>query len=234
MLALIFARPAVISFQQLLDTAFPTEADLALVRSVTNGILLADSVQSSEAFLGALVGRDLTGHIRRAAILYSMDMSCKSGDLPFESTMTKMPLGGGHWVELRSENFRAQICRTDHAAAFPTDTPTRQDQRLSNQLDLFAIDSNVTSIRSPIQMELYAWLTFGANGNQLTHLAWGMPKSGRDEWLARTNVLTRLGEAGVDVVDTDAPSRAVKLQFRDHIEEALRRQNENAGADQVG
>lgn len=220
----------VTSFQELLDNAFPSDTDAALARSVAQGLLLAESVSSSEAFLCTPIGNDMAGHVRRAAVLHSVHQSCEAGDLPFSSAISKMPLGGGHWVELRSDNFRAHICRTDNPQAFPTDTPTRQDQRLSNQFELFEPSPIVIPIRQPAEMELYAWLTFGANAGDLTHLCWGMPKAGRNEWLARVNVIRRLGAAAIDVTNADTPSEAVKLQFRDHIERTLRRDDESTGA----
>jgi hypothetical protein len=218
-----------VPFQQLLDEAFPPSTDLALMRSVSQAIALAADVMDHEPFLKSLIGADIRGHIRRAAVLFSVHEGCKVGDLPFASEMTRMPLGGGHWVELRSGPFRAHVCRTDGPVAFPEETPTRQDQRLSNQLELFAPDSVVVPLRTPAPPEMYAWLTFGASGHDLTHLCWGMPEAGRNGWLARTNVLNRLGPAA-DVV-ADVPTPAVVLRFRDHIEEALRKDSDESNSD---
>lgn len=218
-----------IPFQQLLDDAFPPSTDLALTRSVEQAIILANDVMDHEPFLKSLIGGDIKGHIRRAAVLFSVHESCKVGDLPFESAMTKMPLGGGHWVEMRSGSFRAHVCRTDGPVAFPEETPTRQDQRLSNQLDFFKPDPVVVPLRPSPMEEMYAWLTFGANGPTLTHLCWGMPEHSRNNWLARTNVLNRLGPT--EVAPSETPAPAVVLRFRDHIEDSLRKDEDETNFD---
>ena len=216
------------SFQDQLDEAFPLGTDAALVRCVSQAILLASDVMDNEPFLGSLIGGDIRGHVRRAAVLFNVHECCRAGDLPFASEMTRMPLGGGHWVELRSGAFRAHICRTDGPIAFPEETPTRQDQRLSNQLE-FNLDPVVVPFRAPAAAEMYAWLTFGATGRDLTHLCWGMPEAGRNSWLARINVINRVGT--VEAEPAQAPTSAVVLRFRDHIEEALRKDEEESDSD---
>lgn len=218
-----------LKFQEQLDVAFPPDTDAALLRSVSQAIMLASDAMSNEPFLNSLIGDDIRGHIRRAAVLFNVHESCRAGDLPFASEMTRMPLGGGHWVELHSGAFRAHICRTEGPVAFPEETPTRQDQRLSNQLDMFKPDSVVVPFRTPVTSEMYAWLTFGAEGRELTHLCWGMPEAGRNSWLARTNVFRRLGPAEVRIDASDVPAAAVVLRFRDHIEEELRRDDQDQG-----
>lgn len=216
-----------ITFQEQLDEAFPAHADAALVRCVSQSIALASEVMAGESFLNSLIGADIRGHIRRAAVLFNIHENCRTGDLPFASEMTRMPLGGGHWVELRSGVFRAHICRTDGPVAFPEETPTRQDQRLSNQLHLFETDPVVVPFRSCATSEMYAWLTFGAEGRELTHLCWGMPEAGRNNWLARSNVLARLSSAGsITPERPDELAPAVVLRFREHIEEELRRSDD--------
>ena len=208
------------NFQGQLDEDFPATTDAALARIVAQAVMLAGDAMDSEPFLASLIGGDIRGHIRRAAVLFNVHESCRAGDLPFASEMARMPLGGGHWVELRSGAFRAHICRTEGPVAFPEETPTRQDQRLSNQLRL-DLEPVVVPLRPAPADELYAWLTFGAAGRDLTHLCWGMPEAGRNSWLARTNVLARLGPAAE--VAPEAVPTAVVLRFRDHVEEALRK-----------
>src|SRR4051812_42692924 len=111
------------TFQEQLDEAFAPGADATLVRVVSQAIVLASEVMDHEPFLKSLIGSDIRGHIRRAAVLFSVHESCQAGDLPFDSEMTRMPLGGGHWVELRSGSYRAHICRTEGPIAFPEETP---------------------------------------------------------------------------------------------------------------
>lgn len=230
MLARNYRSAAVVSFQEQLDEAFPPDTDVSLVRSISQAIMIAGDVMDHEPFLKSLIGSDIRGHIRRAAVLFNVHESCQAGDLPFVSQMTRMPLGGGHWVELRSGSYRAHICRTDNPNAFPEETPTRQDQRLSNQLELFERDPVVVPFRASPAPEMYAWLTFGATGRNLTHLCWGMPEAGRNNWLARTNVINRSGPI-IGAVTPETPAPAVILRFRDHIEEALRKDDEESDSD---
>ena len=207
-------------FQELLDEAFPLEADANLIRGVSEGIMLADSTMASASFLKSFVGQDIRGHIRRAGILYRLHSMTTTGDLPFASTMAKMPRGNWHWIELRSKSFNAHVCRTDAPDAFPTDTPTRQDDRLTNQPDLFRDRSTVVPIKG-----YSAWLTFGVgDSGALGHLCWGMPNAEEDVWLARTNVIRRARQSEV-VVPLEAP-KATALRFREHIEETLKGKDE--------
>ncbi|MEY2942844.1 MAG: hypothetical protein RLY97_858, partial [Pseudomonadota bacterium] len=179
------------SFQEMLDKAFPPETDANVVRGVNEGILLADSTLDSANFLKSQIGRDLRGHLRRAAILFRLHSMATEGDLPFISTLSKMPRGNWHWIELKSGIFTSHICRTDASDAFPIDTPTRQDDRLTNQDDLFLPSAVVTPIKG-----YTAWLTFGTgDSGMLGHLCWGMPKANEDVWLARTNIIRRARES---------------------------------------
>jgi hypothetical protein len=213
-------------FQEQLDTAFPDSTDEHVIRGVTEGIMLADKIIENEPFLRTLVGQDLRGHLRRAGILFRLHGMATDGELPFQSSMIQMPRGNWHWVELRSQNIRSHVCRTDGPALFPTDTPTRQDDRLSNQGDLFLIDPALTdiSVRS-------AWLMFGmGDSGALGHLCWGMPNAKSDIWLARTNIMRRVEAKGVGV-RIEAPSKSLGLKFKQHIEESLGENGERTAAD---
>jgi len=212
------------SFQAQLDEAFPASSDASVIRGVTEGIMLADKTLENEPFLKSLVGQDLRGHIRRSGILYRLHQMAAEGDLPFEANMSQMPRGNWHWVELRSKSFTAHVCRTDGPSLFPTDTPTRQDDRLTNQADLFADTSAIVPING-----YTAWLTFGVgDGRALGHLCWGMPNAKEDVWLARTNILRRVAQR--EIVDkAESPTPLKTLKFRDHIEEALKSKNEDRG-----
>ncbi len=204
-------------FQEHLDEAFPASSDANVIRAVSEGILLADKTLDNETFLKSLVGQDLRGHMRRAGILYRLHQMTSVGDLPFHSTMTKMPRGNWHWIELKSKNFSSHVCRSDGPDQFPTDTPTRQDDRITNQGDLFRDVSTVVPIKGYM-----SWLTFGVgDSGALSHLCWGMPNAKEDVWLARTNIIRRAQTSDV-VVKFEPPSRMSGLKFRDHIEEALR------------
>lgn len=211
-------------FQDMLDEAFPASSDAGVIRGVTEGVMLADKTLDNETFLRSPVGRDLRGHIRRAGILFRLHQMATAGDLPFNSTMAKMRRGNWHWVELRSKNFTSHVCRTDGVALFPTDTPTRQDDRLTNQGDLFRDNFDVEPIKGYM-----SWLTFGAgDSGELSHLCWGMPNANDDIWLARTNIIKRARENEV-VVKMEPPASPMALKFRDHIEEAIKGKDEQQG-----
>lgn len=204
-------------FQDELDEAFPPSSDASVIRGVAEGIMLADKTLDNETFFRSLVGQDLRGHVRRAGILFRLHQMATAGDLPFQSDMAKMPRGNWHWVELRSRNFTSHVCRTDGPDLFPVDTPTRQDDRLTNQGDLFRDSSRIVPIKGYI-----AWLTFGVgDSGALGHLCWGMPNATDDVWLARTNIIKRARESEV-VVKFEPPTTRTDLKFRDHIEVALK------------
>lgn len=204
------------TMQQLLDSAFPQETDANLIRGVSEGIFLADSTLDSTPFLSSDVGADLRGHLRRSGILFRLHELCTLGDLPFNSTMSRMPRGNWHWTELQSGNFTSHVCRTDAPELFPVDSPTRQDDRVTNQGDLFFDTSSVIPIRG-----YFAWLTFGAgHSGSLGHLCWGMPSAKEDAWLARTNILRRAHE-NESFIPKEPATAAAKLKFRDHVEESL-------------
>jgi len=202
--------------QDALDAAFPPECDANLIRAVSEGIFLADSTMRSAGFLRSAVGTDIRGHVRRAGILHRIHEMAQDGDLPFRSTMSRMPRGNWHWIELQSKNFASHVCRTDAPDAFPDDTPTRQDERVTNQLDLFMSTSSVVPINGYL-----AWLTFGVgDSGALGHLCWGVPNANDDVWLARTNIIRR-AERNEKIIPFEQADLKTKLKFRDHVEEAL-------------
>jgi hypothetical protein len=218
--------------QERLDSAFPATTDAQLVRAVHQGVLLADGVIDNEAWLRGPLGRDVRGHLRRAGILSRVHAACVAGDLPFEATLDHMPRGPFHWVEVASGGFTAHICRTDSPSGFPEDTPTRQDERLTNRIDLF---ENVVPMKQVADSvpELFTWLTFGiGEGSQLGHLCWAMPARDEKSWLAHTNVLYRLAAAQIRV-EPEAPPERAKIQFKEQVAEALEAPQKAANEDRV-
>lgn len=211
-------------FQELLDEAYPETSDADVIRGVSQGIMLADNTLENHSFLKSVVGQDLRGHIRRAGILYRLHEMASAGDLPFDATMNRMLRGNWHWVELKSKGITAHLCRTDAAELFPKDTPTRQDDRLTNQPDFFEDNSSVIPISG-----YTAWLSFGVgDSGSLSHLCWGMPKDSEDVWLARTNIISRAKE-NETVVKFERPTPDLDLKFRDHVEESLKGKDEDEG-----
>jgi len=217
--------------QERLDDAFPSSADAQLARAVQQGVLLADGVVENERWLRNLLSKDVRGYLRRAAILARVHEACVAGDLPFASTLERMPRGPFHWVEVSSGGMKAHVCRTEAPSAFPEDTPTRQDERLSNQIGLFDNVVPLKEVAANIN-HLFAWLTFGvADAGQLGHLCWAMPASDGKSWLAHTNVLFRLAVAKVEV-EPEAPTERAILKFRDQISESVEKSDEKSTRDQ--
>src|SRR5258708_39901527 len=153
----------------------------------------------------------------------------KGGDLAFSAEIVPMPRGSWHGLEIRSDNFKAHICRSDGPYDFPEETLSRQDSRLVNQNDLFA--ENVVPISEALTKipELYAWRTFSAEKNGiLKDLCWAMPPSDSGSWLSHINVLRRAEQIAVtDDHPPEASAKPIKLRFRDHIEEVLSKQDES-------
>jgi hypothetical protein len=216
-------------FQKRLEAAFRPAADGETIRGVSEGILLADDVIENTPILRDAGGRDLRGHIRRAGIIFRLHDLCDRGDLPFSAEIVPMPHGSWHWLEIRSDSFKAHICRSDGPYDFPEETLSRQDSRLVNQTDLFA--ENVVPISEALAKipELYAWLTFSAEKNGiLKHRCWAMPPADSGSWLAHINVLKREEQTAVkDDRPVEEPTKTIKLRFRDHIEEALSKQDKS-------
>lgn len=160
---------------------------------------------------------------------------CARNELPFSAEIVPMPHGPWHWLEIRSgSNFLAHVCRTTSPHAFPEETLSRQDARLRNQDDLFALRAAdrgdvIVKIR-----EFYAWLTFGI-GQQglLEHLVSAMPPADDGDWLAYRDVLHHATSAislqpeAPPPTEPAAgpPSDGLNLRFQEHIEESLSKQN---------
>jgi|tagenome__1003787_1003787.scaffolds.fasta_scaffold20913880_2 hypothetical protein len=216
-------------FQKRLEAAFRPIADGETIRGVSEGILLADDVIENTPILRHAGGRDLRGHIRRAGIIFRLHDLCERGDLPFSADIVPMPHGSWHWLEIRSDNFKAHICRSDGPYDFPEETLSRQDSRLVNQADLFA--DNIVPISEALAKipKLCAWLTFSAEKNGiLKHLCWAMPPADSGSWLAHIDVLKRAEQTMVqDDRPVEEPAKVIKLRFRDHIEQALSKQDKN-------
>jgi hypothetical protein len=216
-------------FQKRLEAAFQPSTDGETIRGVSEGILLGDDLIENTPILRHAGGRDLRGHIRRAGIIFRLHDLCARGDLPFSAEIVPMPHGSWHWLEMRSDDFKAHICRSDGPYDFPEETLSRQDSRLVNQPDLFA--DNVVPINEVLRKipQLYAWLTFSAEKTGvLKHLCWAMPPADGGSWLAHINVLKRAELATVvEVPPAEEPAKIIKLRFRDHIAEVLSKQDES-------
>jgi hypothetical protein len=213
-------------FQQLLEVAFPASADFDVFRGVSRGIVLGDGLIENTPWLKEGGGHDLRGFARRHGIMFSVRDLCIKGDLPFSAEIVAMPHGPWHWLEIRSANFVAHICRTPGPYLFPDEALSRQDERLRNQLGLF--DEKVRDLGElvPKIREFYAWLTYGALASEgLQHLCWAMPPADESDWLAHRNIYRAdreiIPEPPLPSSAPDKPSEAIKLRFKEEIEKAL-------------
>jgi hypothetical protein len=70
----------------------------------------------------------------------------------------------------------------------PKETTLRDNERASNQGDLFE-DNSFTTELSRIR-RWYAWITFNADADgNLSHLAIGLPKARENDWLDLVSIL---------------------------------------------
>ena len=214
--------------QQRMRVAFPPSTDAVTIRAVREGVLLADDLIRNTPLLNTLIGRDYRGLIRRAGVMFSFHEACQRGDLPFKTSVRQMHRGHWHLLEIVSGAERAQICRTSEPDAFPDDTPVKQDERLVNQFDLFEEHPPVETLLLRIS-RLYVWLTFGVDARgAITHVCWATPAKREEQWLAFENILRRAAEEGAPVppVGSPPPDPKSKLRFKDHIEAALEKKND--------
>lgn len=216
--------PIIPEVQNRLRLGFPPASDAAMVRTVQEGILMADDLVASTPLLNSLVGRDIHGHIRRAGIAHRIKNRCDQGELPFVAVMSRMPIGNWHWLEIRSSGAHAHVCRTETAGGFPDDTPNRQDARLTNQFDLFDWSKNIVPISQSLANinSLYTWLTFGIGPKgKLCHLCWASPAPDNNSWLAFANILSSSMASQTSPPDPRTPDPLERMKFKEHIEEAL-------------
>jgi hypothetical protein len=214
-----------------LALAYPSSTFPMTIRCVRDGIILADEYLSSTAFMLTPVGLDLRGNLRRAAISFKIHELCTKGDLPFSTTMPKMERANWHQLEIRSGKCVGYLTRTEEEGGFPEDRPSRQDERLRNQGDLF--QPNVVALNESA-LNISAWLTWRADrkGN-LLHLCWGAPAADVDEWLGFSNLL-KTAAHDLPVVtssaDMTSPDPKERMRFREEVAEKLNRRNDDDDA----
>ena len=212
--------------QSVFEKAFPASADAEVVRAVTEGVLLADDLIAHTPFLATPVGKNLRGLMRRAGVMYRFHDLCELGDLPFQTSMVRMEEGSWHCLEIAADSFKAHVCRTDGPYSLPADSETRQDERLVNQLELFAPKGATFAELLPGIRQKYAMLTFSADHKgRIQHVCWGMPPRDGDEWLAHINVLHRI-ELPVITPAEARPDKTAKLKFKKYVEESLSKKDD--------
>lgn len=219
--------------QRELVSAFPPTTYSMTIRGVQEGIVLADDYLSSAPFMTSPLGRDIRGQVRRIGMMFRLHEMCVAGNLPFDSSMPKMERANWHQLELRSGKFAGHLTRTLTETAFPEDRPSRQDERLQNQGDLFS--SSIVPISEAVAAisRMAAWLTYRTNAKgQLLHLCWCAPAADEDDWLGFVNLL-KAGGASLPASPSPAPLPDPKLRIRLHdhiredIEKRIDRSNDN-------
>lgn len=218
--------------QEMIEANFPATSDTGLIRGITEGIMLADQLRKSDPILQTVIGKNLTGHLRRAGVMWRLHQLCGRGELPFKASFEQMSIGSWNHLVLRtSEDLVSNLCRTESAQSFPKDTPNRQDERLSNQPDLFA--ENIVSFNAALEQvsEKCVWLTYGymPDGN-LTHACWAMPSpaSNVESWHAHVNIVERLRRSGQpEKTKPKGLDPSMVLKFKREIDEALQAPDKN-------
>lgn len=221
------------SFEARLLGAYPEQTWPTLTRGVREGVRIADDVRRSTPFLSTRIGGDLRGLLRRAAIMWRLQMLCRSSELPFKADEVLNSNGSSHLLSVLSNNIELHVVRTDDADAFPEDAPIRQDKRASNSADLFD-DGKIVAINQAVETvpRLYGWIAWGATARgDLTHLCLAMPEWRQDAWLAHLNVLHRVllqeREPKRTEVGSSAPNPALLLKFKAEIARSLEKDEEH-------
>jgi hypothetical protein len=196
---------------------------------------MADAVRRSTPFLRTLVGRDQRGFLRRAAIMWRLQVLCAAKELPFAATEVLNTNGASHLLSILADNLELHLVRTEDVRSFPVDAPIRQDRRVTNQPDLFE-DKKVVPLKEALRdvRRLYGWICWGATPTgELTHLCLGIPECGRDNWLAHVNILNRVrleeGTPRLTEPTPSAPNPALLLRFRAEIARSLEKNQEGSG-----
>jgi hypothetical protein len=222
-------------YRKLLIEAYPEATWPILTRAIREAIKIADNVRLSTPFLATLVGHDLRGLMRRAALMWRIQMLCKSKELPFEAHEIPNPHTNGtsHLLTVISKKIELHIVRTEEAGAFPVDAQIRQDSRASNGADLFR-DGKLIPLHVALESvpQLYGWLMWGATSRgELTHFGLGMPEHKEDEWLTYVDVLTQVTakearRSGASKEEASSkPNPALLLKFREEIARSLGQDN---------
>lgn len=215
------------SFQQRLETAFPYDTYANTLRALREGIAAGDDVIKGTRMFSSEIGDDMRGLIRRAGILMRFEEMCSTGDLPFKCTLSQMPRGTWHWLDILNGDCHAHIVRTSDPSKFPEDTPNRQDARASNTRDLF--ETEVDRIVRLAPPKLYTWLTYrAAPDGKLSHALWQAPSANADEWLARINLMAVVVQKKSD--DVKRPAKIdpkSKMKLKDNVVSMIEKKKNN-------
>lgn len=217
-------------FNDELKAAFAVATDVPLIRNMNLAVSLADDLRRNTPWLGSELGDDLTGVLRRVAVMHRISQACVDGELPFTTEEIPNTTGSCHLLSIRSARFEAHVVRTESPKAFPKDAPIRQDRRATNEPTLFdALDPKIVPLNKVLEEvgRLYAWLSFNANPvGMLTHVGWAMPDANTDKFVAYRDVLGSAMRSATAPTDATPPKPSIgdKIKFRDAIEEVVEKQ----------
>lgn len=179
-----------------------------------------------------MIGEDLNGNLRRAATMWRIQQACKDGELPFSAEEVENSNGNSHLLLIISAACQAHVVRTESSGAFPKDQPIRQDSRLTNSPTLF--DPKIVPFKELLKSvsTSYAWLMFKATDiGELSHVCWGMPKAGVNEYLAHVDILKHAQSIGmpIGISTPPKPNPADKIKFTRQLEEKMDRRKKPDG-----
>jgi hypothetical protein len=211
--------------------AFPEAVWPEIQRHARYGIQLADDLIKERTILNWAVGQDQRGDLRRVGVMWSVNKACMDVILPFSSDIRKNTAKNCHHVEITSQNVYLHITRTQSLLSMPRDTTLRDNERATNQGDLFR-DAGFTTDLSSIK-RWYAWLTFGADEKgEFTHFAIGLPKYQEHEWLDIVSILQPAAEAGSLGEEPRPPGPEDSMKFRADIQKLLEPPSEKDRAEE--
>jgi hypothetical protein len=140
---------------------------------------------------------------------------------------TTEPRGTWHWLDIYSGETKAHIVRTEDPAAFPEDTPNRQDARATNMGDLFETDDDRIVRLSP-PPRLYTWLCYRTAPNgDLSHALWQAPSADADEWLARINLKIAVVTKKIDENRPGRVDPKTKMKLREDVQQLVAKRSNN-------
>jgi hypothetical protein len=219
-------------FRQLLVEAYPEATWSTLVRGAREAISMSDKLRLSTPFLSTKVGIDMRGLQRRAALMWRIQLLCRSKDLPFDAEEITNTNGTSHLLRIRSKKIELHIVRTEEEYGFPVEAHIREVNRVSNEPDLFR-DGKLLPLHEAMEAipRLYGWIMWGATfKGELTHFALGMPEKKEDKWLTYVDVLTHVRAAEVAAGASAPAERSSKpdptllLKFNQEIARKLEQQ----------
>jgi hypothetical protein len=218
-------------YRPIIMNAFPETVWPEIQRRARYGIQLADDLIKERPILDWAVGQDQRGDLRRVGVMWSVNQACSDAGLPFSSSISKNTAKNCHHVEVTSQNVYLHITRTQSLLSMPRDTTLRDNERATNQGDLFK-DAGFTTDLSSIK-RWYAWLTFGADEKgEFTHLAIGLPKHQEHEWLDLVSILQPAAEASSPGEEPRPLGPEDSMKFRADIQKLLETPGEKDHAEE--